>query len=102
MKNLSGQHNKIMKMKSLKSFLMFYINRLNSGTYRSVPGSPLINNEGGERVIKERHWINLLLFIITFCSTTFAGSGSSDSIKGMLISGLPYSCTLMTILTVHE
>jgi membrane-associated protease RseP (regulator of RpoE activity) len=76
-----------MKLKSLKSFLMFYISRLNSGTYSSVPGSPLINNEGTDRVIKERYWINLLLFIITFCSTTYAGAGSSESIKGMLISG---------------
>lgn len=53
-------------------------------------------------VKKERWIINLALFIITLCTTTLAGAVYNENMIDSLLSGLPYSLTLMTILGVHE
>ena len=51
---------------------------------------------------KKRIWINIVLFIATILSTTIAGSQSDESLSSMILSGLPFSMTLMAILLSHE
>lgn len=89
----------------LKRFLRLYFYRLNNG----VPsGSRLLTADEYyevHRVIpekKEKRFLNLVLFIITLCTTTFAGSVQAGTFYDTMISGLPYSLTLMAILGVHE
>jgi len=47
-------------------------------------------------------WVHILLFVITIITTTIAGAQSTDSIKDIIISGLPFSITIMSILLSHE
>lgn len=47
-------------------------------------------------------WVHLALFLATFLTTTLAGAGDRAGIAAMLISGLPFSLTLMAILLTHE
>ncbi len=84
---------------SIKVWARNYIIRLNTGS-RPLKRPPELLLELRES--KNRPVINILLFIITFMSTTFAGASESDSIIMMFASGLPYSITLITILLVHE
>lgn len=51
---------------------------------------------------KNSSWVNVLLFIITFITTTLAGSHSSDSLWAFILSGLPFSISIMGILLAHE
>ncbi|HOT47299.1 MAG TPA: site-2 protease family protein [Spirochaetota bacterium] len=55
-----------------------------------------------QRIVKKRPAVNILLFVITFLSTTFAGASESKSVADAFVSGLPYSITLIFILLVHE
>ena len=55
-----------------------------------------------DRPEKKRTWLNILLFIITILTTTFAGAESGDTIVDIFLSGLPFSLTIMTILLSHE
>ena len=57
--------------------------------------------EGGKSE-KNHVWINILLFITTIFTTTFAGAESGDTILEIFLSGLPFSLTIMTILLSHE
>jgi membrane-associated protease RseP (regulator of RpoE activity) len=50
----------------------------------------------------KRVWINILLFLLTVISTTIAGAESGDSIIEIILTGLPFSLTIMTILLSHE
>ncbi len=53
-------------------------------------------------------WINIALFIATILSTLFVGAGQNYSVEELLtdplkiLSGLPFSISLMTILICHE
>jgi hypothetical protein len=47
-------------------------------------------------------WIHIGLFAVTIATTTIAGSQSSNSIVEVIISGLPFSLTIITILLSHE
>ncbi len=50
-------------------------------------------------------YLNILLFVITLFTTTFAGSlfsGKEPSTMSDLLSGLPFSLSLLTILLCHE
>lgn len=47
-------------------------------------------------------WVHLILFMATFLTTTLAGAGERTGILAMLVSGLPFSLTLMSILLTHE
>lgn len=47
-------------------------------------------------------WIHILLFVVTIATTTFAGISSGDTLVEMIISGLPFSITIMLILLSHE
>jgi membrane-associated protease RseP (regulator of RpoE activity) len=72
---------------------------------------------------RERYWLHVLLFLVTLVSTTVVGAGLAESFAanrpstfdgdfygyvrmwhdpGFLIKGLPFSITLLTILTAHE
>jgi len=46
--------------------------------------------------------VNIILFFITFFTTTWAQHGSGDYLYQRLLGGLPYSLTLMSILAFHE
>jgi len=52
--------------------------------------------------VKNRIWINILLFVITVITTTVAGAESGESIEKIFFSGLPFSITIMIILFSHE
>jgi len=47
-------------------------------------------------------WVNAILFVLTFLTTTLAGAGGRFTMEDLLESGLPFSLTLMTILIFHE
>lgn len=47
-------------------------------------------------------WVHLALFLVTFATTTFAGSGGGRTFLEIMLSGLPFSVTIMTILLSHE
>ncbi len=47
-------------------------------------------------------WIHIALFLITFLTTTLAGAVEEGTFPERLLSGLPFSITLMTILLFHE
>lgn len=47
-------------------------------------------------------WVHALLFIITFITTTLAGSDGSLSFNALTKNGFPFSATLMIILLSHE
>jgi len=72
---------------------------LNSGVrpVRLRPEKPAITMEK-----KDRPAVNIILFIITFITATFAGAEVSGDMSAMFLSGLPYSITLLTILLSHE
>lgn len=68
-----------------------------------------LQEEDGEfRIVKPKKklpWLNIVLFIATFFTTTFAGAtfsikDPSESIN--FLSGLPFSLSLLTILLFHE
>lgn len=90
---------------ALKRFLRLYFYKLNNG---ASAGHRMISAEEYEEenrflpVKKERWIINLVLFIITLCTTTLAGAVYNENMIDSILSGLPYSLTLMTILGVHE
>ncbi len=86
----------------LKNKIKNHFYRLNNG----IPvGTPIHSDETNEKIpvsIPNRYWLHLLLFILTFAATTFAGAHSGDSWLTLLSSGLSYSITLLTIITFHE
>jgi membrane-associated protease RseP (regulator of RpoE activity) len=84
---------------SIKEWLQNYLTRLNTGIQPKRRHQDFFPEQ---RPIKNRPAVNILLFIITFMSTTFAGSSESGSLAGAFVSGLPYSITLILILLVHE
>jgi membrane-associated protease RseP (regulator of RpoE activity) len=58
---------------------------------------------------QRRFWLHVLLFLATFVTTTIAGAWQNGlelfdipDNPWAIISGLPFSCTLMAILLVHE
>lgn len=69
----------------------------------------LIENEKGIWQKQKPHykipWINIILFILTFFTTTFAGtvmSGKDPFVLKNFQYGLPFSLSLLTILLFHE
>lgn len=56
---------------------------------------------------KKRYWLHLSLFILTFITTTFAGVEWTVSVPGpysieTLLIGLPYSLSILFVITCHE
>lgn len=92
-----------MGSRKLRVFFKAYFHKLNYGPGGRHTGPDVIQ-EGFvyNRIRKDRVWINALLFIITFITTTLAQPRLSDSLNSSILSGLQYSCTLMAILSAHE
>lgn len=89
-----------MKKMRLAEFFKTWAHRLN---YGAVPGARRIESPSETDYTKPRRvWINILLFIITFITTSLAQSNQGGTLIETFISGLPYSCTLMLILATHE
>jgi Zn-dependent protease len=87
-------------LSSLLRALRGYIAVLNADP--SVPVVPPKETEI-PRVRKDTpRWVHLALFLATFITTTLAGAGDRSGIIAMLVSGLPFSLTLMAILLTHE
>ena len=103
-------------LKKIKLMFHLYRYRLNNGIpyrYRHLNNDGIYIpeiNESSEEILprpkekpkNKKPWINLVLFITTFITTTLAGAHSGDTTVEFLISGLPYSVTLMLILGTHE
>ncbi len=56
---------------------------------------------------KKRYWLHIGLFILTFITTTFAGAEWTTGIYGpytleLLLRGLPYSLSILFVITCHE
>ena len=89
----------------IRRFFKMYLYRLNHG---ASSGTILMTADEFEeenmfiRQKKEKWIVNMVLFIITLCTTTLAGAQYTDNFFESLFSGLPYSLTLMLILGVHE
>ncbi len=47
-------------------------------------------------------WVNAALLLATIATTTLAGASSYGSLREILISGLPFSMAIITILAAHE
>ncbi len=47
-------------------------------------------------------WVHILLFCVTIITTTLAGTQGGETFFDIMISGLPFSITIMTILLSHE
>lgn len=69
----------------------------------------LENGEEPEPEPKPKYWLHLLLFVVTFCTTTLAGTGFSGELSGSqgitwewFASGFAFSIPFLGILTVHE
>lgn len=70
--------------------------------------TPLFNIEKEKHIVKfgifrkatlkQKYWLNLLLFIATILTTVFAGYLNSGSVTG----GILFSLSIMAILTCHE
>ena len=76
-----------------------YFSRLNTGAVRRFgPGE----HAGEIPPVRNRPWVNGILFLTTFLTTTFAGATDGETLGGMFVSGLHYSVTLLTILLFHE
>lgn len=77
-----------------------YLYRLNNGTipyFKNPESIPAIVEKKNKPVA-----INIVLFILTFITTSFAGGNSGESLVEYFISGLPYSFTILAILLSHE
>jgi len=90
-------------MKKLKEKFKGHIKRLNTGlrddTLREQELRPLYP---AKSPVSKFPWVNIILFIITFITTTLAGGQSGNGFISYFISGLPYSLTLLAILLTHE
>ena len=78
--------------------------------------TPLFAQESGQHVVrfgifkkhdsKPKYWLNVLLFVATILSTIFAGSlnsgGNPFRDPSELLLGIPFSFSIMAILTCHE
>ena len=87
-------------MKKLKFNFKKYWKRLNGNFPR--PHSYHVEELIHEKKTARQYMFHLLLFIITLITTSFAGSVGGDTILRIIINGLPYSLSLLTILLVHE
>jgi len=94
-----------MNFRALKNFFRNYLFRLNNGipnTHYSDLQDDLVFPLRETYPYRPKWKLNLFLFITTFCTTTLFAPSSGETIGEALINGLPYSATLMTILSIHE
>jgi len=86
--------------RKLTAFFKRYFSTLNMDPRFIRPRSPVFEEE--ETHEPTRWKVNLLLLIITLITTTLAGTTGGDSLVEIIISGLPFSLTIMAILLSHE
>ncbi|HMB20961.1 MAG TPA: hypothetical protein VKQ10_07830, partial [Spirochaetota bacterium] len=86
--------------RKLIAFFKRYFSTLNMDPRFIRPRSPVFEEE--ETHEPTRWKVNLLLLIITLITTTLAGTTGGDSLVEIIISGLPFSLTIMAILLSHE
>jgi membrane-associated protease RseP (regulator of RpoE activity) len=94
-----------MPFSKIRNVFRKYLFRLNNG----IPYSYNTDHENHYFIpvtdtlpYKPKWKLNLFLFIITLCTTTLFAPSSGETVVEALINGLPYSLTLMTILSIHE
>lgn len=80
---------------TLKAY--FALLNMNPGAMAFLRKKRSAGNEKESRI-----WVNIVLFIITIASTTFAGSRGGENFLEIALSGLPFSTTIMSILLSHE
>jgi membrane-associated protease RseP (regulator of RpoE activity) len=87
-------------MAEIKDIFRDYFNRLNTG----MRVKTVSEREFGEFQVPEDKpvIINIALFLVTFLTTSLAGASSGETLPEIIISGLPYSLTIITILLTHE
>lgn len=89
----------LIQPKRISSLLKRFLDHLNG----ERPSSHLLSGKSAMHHSKKVPLgIHLLLFILTFFTTTLAGSNGSISRESILSSGLPFSITLILILLSHE
>ena len=84
-----------------KVFLKNYFHRLNTGIRRPV----YVENPDEITLPDSRPspvWPNIVLFLLTVISTTYAGAYKGNDFLSFFMSGFSYSITLMAILLCHE
>lgn len=89
----------------IKLFIRLYLFRLHYGVAFPYPDVPEKIHEAqpdGSSFYLTKWKLNLFLFITTFCTTTIFAPSSGKTFVEALINGLPYSVTLMSILSIHE
>jgi len=86
-------------MKKTEAFFKSYFNRLNTGTLTAGKRDSVFHEQTEK---EEKPVRNLILFLITFITTTLAGAHSGRTPLEIFSSGLPYSLTLLLILLFHE
>lgn len=69
--------------------------------------TPIQDSFASKVVQKDNYLINIILFILTFITTTFAGAAwitgnPSPTEIEVILEGLPYSISLMFIISAHE
>ncbi len=90
-------------MERFKTRLKLYWRKLNTGTvYRIEDPSQIDMLTLPDPTPDKPVIVNIVLFILTFLSTSYVGATEPGSFFEMIKSGLPYSCTLLTILLFHE
>jgi membrane-associated protease RseP (regulator of RpoE activity) len=88
------------EQRSFRTRVEGYLNRLNTGS-RPV-ASRLEEHIELSREPKDRPIVNIVLFVVTLATTTFAGMTDGKTLSYLVLSGLPYSLTLVSILLCHE
>ena len=97
-------------IKQVKQSAREYVFRLNNGIPRRIKASMEEHEREPEMYpvypkpapYKNRIGLHVVLFVITLGTTTWAGGNSGETVIEYLISGVPYSATLLSILLVHE
>lgn len=87
-------------IRKTKIFAQSYFRVLNTGRikYITVPQSSAEDLPPE----KPKYALNLILFAVTFITTSIAGAFEGDTFLESIASGMPYSITLMSILLAHE
>ncbi len=85
----------------IKQIIAHYFHRLNTGGRVRIQDPDEIPDVQ-VRESKYKPVVNLLLFIATFFTTTYAGVQKGNTVGELFLSGLSYSITVLSILLAHE
>jgi hypothetical protein len=85
-------------MERIRKILKSYISVLNMRPEVEISERIYSPKEGRDTPL----WIHLLLFFVTLITTTIAGASSADSVGEIILTGLPFSLTIISILLSHE